>query len=196
MNRRTFVKYSLGCLTAANISSCGYHKVRMGGDSPSKEIVSSVLISADEKTLVVMTHQFHYIFAAPSALVQTLKGTFHPYVEATVSQFHVDINGKTSGTLSLFVSNAPTEALGAAVTAGFTRTSRGAVFTTTLHGDRYSAGDVQATEQFRLNKTYEIEVTSEGYGWKPSPIGTAAGELAMGGLILFSLPIALVSGQK
>jgi hypothetical protein len=196
MNKRDFVRHSLGCLTVAGLSSCGYHKVRMGADTTSKEYVSSALLSADEKKLVVMTVQHHYIFDIPSPVVRALKGTIHPYVRATFSQFHVDINGKTTSSISISVLNAPNEVIEAAINAGYARTSNGAEYTTALHGERYSAGDVQPTPQILLGRTYEIEVVTEGYGYRASPIASVAGEFALGGLILFSLPIALVSGQK
>jgi hypothetical protein len=204
MNRRAFVEHSIRLLAVASVPSCGYHKVRMGPDTTSKESVSAVLISSDDKKLVVITSQFHYVFDAPSPLVQTLKGTLHPFVHCTLSQFHVDINGKASGTISLLIPNSPNlalsplinAALSNAVAAGFTRTSSGAEYITMLHGDRYSAGDVQPAKQYQLNKTYEIEVVSEGYGYRASPVGAVAGEMAIGGLILFSLPVAAVSGQK
>ena len=82
----------------------------MGPDTTSTEVVSSVLISADEKELVVMTPQFHYIFDVPTPLVQSIKGQLHPFIQASFSQFHVDINGKTSGTISRATNAKPTVA--------------------------------------------------------------------------------------
>jgi hypothetical protein len=176
----------------------------MGPDTISKESISAVLISSDDKKLVVVTGKFHYVFDAPSTLVQTVKGPLHPFVQCAFSQFHVDIDGKTSGTISLLIPNSPSVALSPlfnaalsnAAAAGFTRTSGGAEYSTTLRGDRYSAGDVQPGKQYQLNKTYEVQVASEGYGYRASPVGAVAGEMAVGGLILLSLPVAAVSGQK
>ena len=100
--------------------------------------------------------------------------TLIPKDSCTFSQFHVDINGKTSGTISPLIPNSPSVALSPlfnaalsnAAAAGFTRTSGGAEYSTTLRGDRYTAGDVQPAKQYQLNKTYEIEVASEGYGYR------------------------------
>jgi hypothetical protein len=192
MNRRGFAHHSLRCVALAIVSSCTTTPTQ----TSSMELVSSVLISADERTIVVMTRQFHYIFNVPFPLIQALKGTVHQYDEATFSMFHVYNNGKTRGAVSILVSNAPPEVLDAAVASGFTRTPNGAVFNTQLYGDRYSAGDVQPTTRYKLNKTYHIQVVSDGYSHIPSPIKSAAGGFALGGLILFSLPIALVSGLK
>jgi hypothetical protein len=183
---------TLAGLALTSVSSCTTTPTQ----TSSMERVSSVLISADEKKIVVMTRQYHYIFDVPSPLVQALKGTMHQYDQATFSQFHVYNNGKTRGAVSIVVSNAPNEVLEAAVAAGFMRTSNGAVFSTALYGDRYGAGDVQPTKQYKLNQSYHIQVVSDGYSHIPSPVKSAVGGFALGGLILFSLPIALVSGQK
>jgi hypothetical protein len=155
----------------------------------SKETVSSVLISADGTRLIVMTSHFHYIFEIPAPVLAALKGSFHPYVRAEFSQFHVDIPGTASGTVSHSVSSAPDEALADAVTSGFTKTSNGAVFATTLHGHRYAAGDVQPTAQYKLNRTYEIEVEDDLANYsKPSPIVMAAGYLTIYGVLLVVAP--------
>jgi hypothetical protein len=47
-----------------------------------------------------------------------------------------------------------------------------------LHETRYNAGTIQPTAQYRLNKTYEIDVVAQTYGTKATPIGMAAGEFA------------------
>jgi hypothetical protein len=155
----------------------------------SKEMVSSVLITADEKQLVVMTSRYHYIFEMPPPVLATLKGSFHPYVSATFSELHVDMPGTASGTVSLAVSSAPDEALASAVAAGFTKTPAGAVFTTALRGHRYTAGDVQPTAKYKLNRTYEIEVEDDLRNYsKPSPIVTAAGYLTFYGILLVVAP--------
>jgi hypothetical protein len=139
--------------------------------------------------LVVMTSHFHYVFELPGPLLAALKGSFHPYVHATFSAFHVDIPGTASGTVSLSVASAPDDALAAATAAGFTKTPDGAVFDTTLHGHRYTAGDVQPTAQFRLNRPYEIEVEDDLQNYKkPSPIVMAAGYLTIGGILLVVAP--------
>jgi hypothetical protein len=160
----------------------------------SKETVSSVLTNVDESQLVVMTDHFHYIFDLPAPLLAALKGSFHPYVQAAFSKFHVDIPGATSGTVTLSVTSAPDEALASAIAAGFTKTPDGAVFVTTLHGFRYYAGDVHATAQYKLNKPYEIEVEDALQNYKkPSPIMMAAGYLTFYGILLVVAPQAFTS---
>jgi ankyrin repeat protein len=155
----------------------------------SKEIITSVLTTADGRQLVVMTSHFHYVFEPPAPLLAALKGSFHPYVHATFSAFHADIVGTTSGTVTLSVTSAPDDALASAIAAGFTKTPDGAVFATTLHGHRYTAGDVQPTAQYRLNRPYEIEIEDDLRNYKkPSPIVMAAGYLTIYGILLVVAP--------
>lgn len=192
MNRRDFVQHSLGWLAILDISSCAqYHPV--SAYTTSIEIVSGLLISEDGKTLVVVTNRFHFIFDVPSPVVQAIMGTFHRYVQASFSKINFENRDSVSGTISLLVLKAPAEAVEAAATAGFTKTSNGAVFTTTLHGDVYGAADVVLPAQYKLNKAYEIEVVTAGTAWRATPIASTAGGFALGSLILVSLPIALVS---
>jgi hypothetical protein len=190
MDRRKYLQASLGWIAGMAITSCATGKHTRN----EKEIVSGVLITADGTQLVVMTSRFHYIFNIPAPLLAALKGPFHPYVQATFSRFYVDINGTTSGTVSLSVSSSPDDALASAIAAGFTKTPGGAVFSTPLHGVRYGAGNVHATAQYKLNKTYEIQVDDEQqYYLKQSPIKMAAGYLAIGAILLVVAPQVFTS---
>lgn len=155
----------------------------------SKELITSVLSTADGRHLVVMTSHFHYVFEPPAPLLAALQGSFHPYVHATFSAFHADIVGTTNGTVTLSVTSAPDDALASAIAAGFTKTPDGAVFATTLHGHRYTAGDIQPTAQYRLNRPYEIEIEDDLQNYKkPSPITMAAGYLTIYGILLVVAP--------
>lgn len=91
------------------------------------EAISSVLITAEETQLVVMTSRYHYIFNIPATLLAAIKEPFHPYVQATFSEFHVEIPGATSGTVSLSVSSAPAGALASASGRFYEDTERGKV---------------------------------------------------------------------
>jgi len=103
-----------------------------------KETISSVLITTDEKRLVAMTSRYHYVFDIPPPLLAAIKGSFHPYVRAEFSEFHVDMVGTASGTVSLTVSSAPDDAVASAIEAGFTRTSGGTLPTTHSPGPNTS----------------------------------------------------------
>lgn len=191
MDRRQYLRYAIGWFAIASTVSCtSERRARV----KSKESISSVLVTADGSQLVVMTARFHYIFNIPPPLLAALKGSFHPYVQATFSDFHVEVTQGTSGTVTLSVVSAPDEARAAAVAAGFTKTAAGPVFVTTLHGVRYVAGDVHATAQYKLNNTYEIEVDDDLQNYsKPSPVTLAAGYLMIGGILLVVAPQAYTS---
>jgi hypothetical protein len=91
MKRREFIENSVGLTSLLAVW------VDALADDASKytEHISSVLISQDEKKLVVVTRNFHYIFLAQPTLVKTLKSSFHPYVSGRFSDFRVSSNGVT-----------------------------------------------------------------------------------------------------
>jgi hypothetical protein len=185
MNRRRFIEQSSWWLAMAG-------SVAQGATTETyKEVISSVLITENGKKLVVTTSQYHYIFDAPPALVRTLKEKFHPYVTATFSDFHVSSSGKTVGTTTLAIANAPHEALEEAIAAGFVRSADGAAFTTSLNGQRYRAGGVKPTAQYKLNNSYEINVVSEQSESRTriTPIQVVGGVLVLAGVALFALMV-------
>ncbi len=189
MNRREFSKQLLTLLAIAGISDFAFPAIEA---QTYKEEISSVLISADSKKLVVMTNGFHYIFNTPSTIVQALKGKFHEYLQANFSNFHVAKSGKIAGKVALQLSaTAPNDALEDAINAGFIKTPDGAIFNTAIEGVRYRPGAVPTLEKYKLNKTYEIEVTSEQPGDKAriTPLQIVGGALAVAGVALFALVI-------
>jgi hypothetical protein len=190
MNRREFIGHSALGLVVTGVSGCAttdewksYH-----------EAVSSVLISSDEHKLVVMTAHYHYIFDAAPGLVGTLKGTFHPYVKATFGGFRVFKSGRTLGTVTLILSNAPGEAVDEAVAAGFERDPKGAELVASVEGQRYRAGVVKTTSPYSLNKSYDIEVSSEQSQahLSETPIKVVGGALVLGYVVL--LPATVLAG--
>jgi hypothetical protein len=68
-----------------------------------EEAVSSILISQDEQTLVVVTPNYHYILGASPGIVKTLKSSFKKYVSAYFSDFKVDLSGSIEGKVQLNV---------------------------------------------------------------------------------------------
>jgi hypothetical protein len=155
------------------------------------ERISSVLISQDEKKLVVVTRNYHYIFPAQPTLVKTLKGSFHPHVSGRFADFRVSPYGVTSGKVTLVVAGAPRDELAEAIAAGFRPSTDGATFTTTVIGQRYRAGPIQLPEKYDLNSTYDISVASEQAGSKApiTPLRVVAGVLVIAGVALFALVI-------
>jgi len=190
MNRREFIGHSALSLTFAGVSSC----VTSDEWRTYHESVSSVLISSDDSKLVVMTPRYHYIFDATPSVIRTLKGTFHPYVKATFGGFRVFKTGSTLGTVTLILSNAPTEAVGEAVAAGFEPDPKGAELVVSVQGQRYRAGSVKPASPYSLNKSYDIEVTSEQSEahLSETPIKLVGGGLVLGYVVL--LPASVLAG--
>jgi hypothetical protein len=189
MDRRHFLQYSMSWFAifpAASRATDNHKKV--------KETISSVLITTDEKRLVAMTSRYHYVFDIPPPLLAAIKGSFHPYVQAEFSEFHVDMVGTARGTVSLTLSSATDDAVTSAIDAGFTRTPGGAMFVATLNGHRYTANDAQPVAQYKLNKPYEVELEDELRNYSPpSPIVKAAGYLTIYGILLVVAPKSFTS---
>lgn len=187
MHRREFSKKIFALLAITGTSNFAFSAI---GIQTYKEYISSTLISADGKKLVVITSGFHYVFNTTPTIVQALKGRFHEYLQARFSNFHVAASGKILGKVSLQLpATAPDDALEDAINAGFIRTPDGAIFNTPLEGERYKPGEIQTLEKHKLNQTYEIEVTSEQSAEKASitPLQVVGGVLAVAGIALFAL---------
>lgn len=193
MSRREFLFSSLAVLVSSCVSGC--ITSRLFDPKHYTEEVASVLITKDEKQLIVITTGYHYIFDAPPILVNSLKSSFHQALNADISNFFVRSTGETTGRVRLYLRGATDEALRAAIDSGFTKTPTGASTTAVLKGNRYQAGSVQPTVQYKLNKTYQVGVIAEqSSGEKAAksmltPITVAAD----GVLILFGVPLLILT---
>jgi len=162
MNRRSFAKQAFATLALGSISGCSFIRY-VTAEKPGTytEQISSVLISDDDQVLVAMTKRFHYIFFGQSVLALALKGKLHSYLRGEFSSFYVRSSGETSGVVELTLSDAPDDVLSEAMSQGFVSTPEGPIFSKTLEGKRYGAGDVPALPQYALNETYDVEVRVE-----------------------------------
>jgi hypothetical protein len=138
---------------------------RMWEEESYRENISTVLISKDEKNLIVVTRQFHYIFDAPTTIVTSLKSSFHHLLSAGFSNFYVDASGKTTGLVELTLRNAKEPEIQAALNAGFTRAASQwgpqAQVKVALQGIRYVAANVQAPQSYKLNEIYTVNITEQ-----------------------------------
>ena len=131
------------------------------------ESVSSLLISSDDKNIVVITEKYHYIFDAPPDMVAALKAPFHRSIEGSLGTLFIAGSGAASIRYELLLKDAATpQERDQALAAGFQ--ARGKASDTLsirgeLHGTRYESGGVQPPAQspLRLNRTYEISVNAE-----------------------------------
>lgn len=161
-----------------------------------RENVSSVLISADEKNVVVITDKYHYIFSAPDTLVRTLKSSLHKNVAAKINTFHVDENGSTFGRVDLTVDDKSTaQELNEAISYGFTKSGNGAYAILQLEGMRYDKNNISPQlESQKLRKPYLVIVT------EPQTVGEKAVKVlitpitlaADGALVIGAIPLVLM----
>jgi len=188
------IPMSTGCVTAALMS---------GNDERETytETVSSVLISADGKTLAVLGQDFHYLFEAPDIVKTTLQSDLRNVVEASFNAFLVDASQHITGNYSLRIDkSASPEQREKALSAGFKALPSGELSATgILSGTRYKANGVQATDPSqKLRKEYKISISAEkSAGAKAAktagkllltPITLAADSI----LILAAIPLLLV----
>lgn len=126
-----------------------------------RERISSVLVSQDGKTLVILGSDYHYIFEAPPAIVRTLTRDYQRYVEAGFGTFSVDESQRITGPYALHIrDDAPDSAKSSAKRAGFSEDALGTLRSDgVLTGTRYSAGNVRPEATARaLNKEYYVNV--------------------------------------
>jgi hypothetical protein len=169
------IPMSTGCVTAALMS---------GNDERETytETVSSVLVSADGKTLAVLGQDFHYLFDAPEIVKAVLQSELRNVVEASFNSFLVDASQHINGNYKLRIAkNASPEQQEKALSAGF------------------KANGVQAIDASqKLRKEYKVNISAEkSAGAKAAktaskllltPITLAADGI----LILAALPLLLI----
>ena len=151
------IPLSMGCITASVMS---------GGSNYDNysEKVSSVLLSADGKTLAVIGKEFHYLFDAPEPLKAVLQPELRGIVDASFNSFKVEGNQRIAGTYFLRIGkNASAEQKEKALAAGFKASPSGELhFNGSLSGTRYAANGIEATAASqKLNKEYTITVMVE-----------------------------------
>ncbi len=152
-----------------------------------EEAVSSILISQDEQTLVVVTPNYHYIFGAPPGIVKTIKSSFKKYVSAHFSDFKVGLSGSIEGKVHLYVDGLAIvvdegidseKKIDEAKSIGYQELRSEPflvydndkplkwmpgpllVYNIPLKGKRHKA-ELQLPQEMKLNKTYRISITEE-----------------------------------
>ena len=182
-----------GILGAASIlSGC---TLKLFSDKQYKVHVSSILISQDNKNIVVVDKEYHYIFDAPDVLTRTLTSPYHKFVKGSLGSFHVDGSGAITGSYLLSIGkDAPEKVKADGIAVGFVYAGENLIYGGKLSGYRYSSGGIQAkVDSQRLNKTYIVDITAEQSTLEKSakslltPITVAAdGVLLIGGIYLMS----------
>ncbi len=184
------------------LASCAFTPMLYYKDKPYLEEISSILVSADRKNIIVVSHKYHYIFDAPSIIIDTLDSTHASKVTVQFSKFHVDIENTVVGSVTLDLTNATESDIISAIDSGF-RVERWLVAPTLvdLKGVRYAANEnIADTQSYKLTEKHVIQVVES-----LSPIGktirtaltpialAADGVLVMGGVVLLPVFFTVVA---
>lgn len=192
MQRRTFL-LSMMAMSSLAMTGCVTNRLLDSGGYYTEEI-SSLFISKDGKTLVAVTQNYHYIFEAPKVVVNTLQKSFHQYVSANFSDFHVDENEVTKGRLTLTISDAPEAEIASATSSGYKKYTNAISANCDLIGKRYKANGAISAEKYVLNHPYKIFVTApDSTSEKAAKLLLSPITIAVDGvLILFGVPLMLL----
>lgn len=174
MERRQFIKLISaavatsvlsGCETFGDSADAGFTQ-SLFKEKSYNENISKIYLSGDDKKLIVISNEYHYIFGIPKALVATLKTSLHEFVTGTLGEMSVDGNNKTSINVGLLLKkDVPEAEQKIALDSGFTRTGsdkKTISFNQHVKGVRYSSGGAKPpTDSVELNKNYTVHVTAK-----------------------------------
>ncbi len=173
MERRQFIKLISAAVGAGMLSGCetfgdsadaGFTKSLFKEKSYDEQL-SKIYLSGDDKKLIVIATEYHYIFDVPKPLLTTLKTSLHQFVTGTLGEMSVDGNNKTSINVGLVLKkDAPEAEQKIALDSGFARTGsdkKTISFNQDLHGVRYSSGGAKPpADSVKLNKHYTVHVSA------------------------------------
>jgi hypothetical protein len=152
---------ALGAACALAVSGCAtsQHPPRTY-----TETISSALLSEDNKHLVAIGSNHHYVFDAPPALVDAVHSSLHPKLAGEFSTFRVDPQATITGDYTLVIADAlsPAEQKSASAL-GFARTDDGRwKVGGHLSGRRYAGWTYKTSERReKLNKPYTVQISVE-----------------------------------
>lgn len=169
------------------------------------EYVSSILVSQDGEKFVVIGRDYHYIFEAPKAIINTINSPFHELVRSDLSSFYIDNKGVILGEFKLTLpSEITNKQIKEAQLLGYKLFSKGntteyRVFGE-LQGVRYRAGDVKIPNNDQLlNREYKIDLIEQQKGSTKAikslltPITVTADTVILLGLIPLAVATSLIS---
>mgnify|MGYP003704415217 CR=1 FL=1 len=140
-----------GCASKAQVAEVTY-----------TENVSTLLLSADGKELVVLGEKYHYVFPAPQEIVRLEASPLKTSVVAIIDPFTVQPDGSLGGSYTLEFKPADAAAPEAALAElGFVKEADGRwLFHGALSGKRYLIGNTlkQWRSQEKLQRTYTVTV--------------------------------------
>ncbi|MCA6218810.1 hypothetical protein KGA65_19885 [Ideonella sp. B7] len=174
------------------------------------ETLTSLLLSQDRQHLVVIGEHYHYIFDAPTPLVDALASPLHAQMEGELGRFTVAADGRTQGDYALILPTGLNEAERAqAVALGFQAdlaSAGGLRMTGRIAGQRYLQGTVKAHRvRTSLNHPYTVEIQAEQPRSEQvahalvTPVSTAANGVTLLYYVVLApiiVPFALLSRER
>ena len=190
----------LGALASAGLLLQGCVTDRLWEERSYSENVKSILISQDGQHLVFIGKAHHYIFAAPPALVATLRAPFRPLVQARLWTFRVDRDERITGKVYLDVDrNLPEQDRPAVMQLGYVQPREGAAWQLQLElvGQRDPNGElklegVTSTTELRESLYVEINEAHSAGAIAGKALLTPLTEVADGALFIAAVPLTLV----
>jgi hypothetical protein len=200
IRRRKYFKV-LALILCFPLTGCMTTKMYDNDRTTYKEKISSVLITRDNLTLVVMGDKYHYIMKDLGNLGSIIKNHSHKKMEAEFSKFHVESNNKIVGSLKISIKSPTYAEYSEALKLGFVKSTDGLILNRELSGTRYLAGNIVPAKKYLLNKQYSIIVSEpEGSARKAlkiaaTPITVAVdGTVCLAGVSLVLGVVAIVGG--
>jgi hypothetical protein len=195
-----FVLFISGCVTSA------LYKDSAEAHRDFVEEVSSFLITADGKQLIVVGKQHHYIFAANDETLKfILTWPEKKRVKAGFENFVINSNQAVSGMYTLTVDatqDLTAESNQLLVSKGFVNntTQKTLTYHGALHGTRYLADKFVLPATMQLNQKYTITMREDyAYSSASSVLGrlllTPLAIAADGLLLIGGIPVYLLSGS-
>jgi len=129
------------------------------------ETISSVLASQNDRHIVAIGRNHHYVFDVPEVLARALRSPARTQLSAVFTPFHVDAHGDISGevTLRLPPGAAPEMQRAAGEVGMAHQTDDSWQASIRLAGHRYSSWTYRTPgdKQEKLGQTYTIDVTTD-----------------------------------
>lgn len=152
------------------------------------EIISTFLITADGKQLIVVGKNHHYFFTADDTLKFILTWSEKKRINAAFNNFIIDDDQNVSGSYSLTIDTTQDltpETRDLLISKGFTSNPSKSqlLYHHTIEGTRYLAGDFKLPATLELNQNYMITMREDYDNGSSTEI--------MGRILLTPLTVAL-----
>lgn len=131
-----------------------------------KENISSILITEDNSTLVVIGKKYHYVLKNVNKIATIIKSDLHEKCKLQFVDANIDMDNQISGWLKVIMQNPSKNEISEAIKYGFVKDNSNMALEFKLNGTRYLAGAVAPAKKYLLNEQYSISVSEPESGMK------------------------------